>query len=138
MTNEQNFANDLQNFLQQGSELEYIQVDLRHEVAVQIERQMKEAGMNRKELAKRVSASQAYITKALSGDANLTLDTMAKLAYGLGARVHLRIYKAHDRPSWYAERRKSTGHVEVKSITGSRQRFRGRATHNGQWQQAVA
>lgn len=54
-------------------------------------RVMDESGVSRAELARRLQTSPAYVTKALRGDANLTISSMAKLARALDLelRVHL-------------------------------------------------
>jgi transcriptional regulator with XRE-family HTH domain len=54
-------------------------------------RLMKEKGVNRAELARRLGTSRAYITKMLSGNANFTLLTMVKLAMALDSAVHIHI-----------------------------------------------
>lgn len=56
-------------------------------VVHEIERQ----GITRTELAKRIGATPAYITKILRGEANFTLETKVRLARALDAdlRVHL-------------------------------------------------
>lgn len=44
-----------------------------------------------KELAKRLSISEARVSKILKGDTNLTIDTIAKLACAVNAEVNLSI-----------------------------------------------
>jgi len=48
---------------------------------------MQRQGVTRAELARRLGTSQAYITRVLSGNANFTLKTMAKLAHALGMQL---------------------------------------------------
>jgi transcriptional regulator with XRE-family HTH domain len=50
---------------------------------------MQEQGVSRAELARRLGKSRAYITQMLSGSANLTVRTLAEVAYALGAEVKL-------------------------------------------------
>jgi ribosome-binding protein aMBF1 (putative translation factor) len=45
--------------------------------------------ISRAELARRIGASPAYVTKVLRGDANLTIATMAKLAGATGHALRL-------------------------------------------------
>lgn len=45
---------------------------------------MSARGISRAELARRIGASPAYVTKVLRGDANLTIATMVKLAGAAG------------------------------------------------------
>lgn len=57
--------------------------------AVYIDRLMKELGISRSELAEKIGSSPAYISKVLRGDKNLTIESMAKLAWHVGARLHI-------------------------------------------------
>ena len=54
---------------------------------------MEAQGLSRSELAARLGASPAYVTKILRGNANFTLVSMVKLASALGGelRVHLAV-----------------------------------------------
>jgi len=63
---------------------------LKLEVADLIEKMMKEQGINRSTFAEIVGVSPAYITKALRGYANLTLDTLAKFGFALGHRFRIK------------------------------------------------
>ena len=54
-------------------------------------RLMEEQKVSRAELARRLGTSRAYVTKLLGGNANFTLQTMAKVAMALGAQVHVHI-----------------------------------------------
>jgi transcriptional regulator with XRE-family HTH domain len=54
-----------------------------------IARLMQEQGVTKAELARRLGKSRAYITQMLSGSANLTVRTLAEVAYALGAEVRL-------------------------------------------------
>jgi transcriptional regulator with XRE-family HTH domain len=47
--------------------------------------------LTRAELAARIGASPAYVSKALRGDVNFTLETMAKLALATGARLRVEL-----------------------------------------------
>jgi transcriptional regulator with XRE-family HTH domain len=52
---------------------------------------MQENNISRKELAKRLGTSPAYITKVLRGDINFTIDSMVKLAKAAGGTVQVHI-----------------------------------------------
>lgn len=54
-----------------------------------IARLMREQKVNRAELARRLGKSRAYVTQMLSGSANLTVRTLAEVAYALGVEVKL-------------------------------------------------
>jgi transcriptional regulator with XRE-family HTH domain len=52
---------------------------------------MKDSGINRTELAKRLGVSKAFITKLLNGNPNLTIRTMVSIAKSLGCEVSIDI-----------------------------------------------
>lgn len=54
-----------------------------------IARLMQERKVTKAELARRLGRSRAYITQMLSGSTNLTVRTLAEVAYALGAEVRL-------------------------------------------------
>src|SRR5689334_15908008 len=54
-------------------------------------REMERQGVNRSELARRIGATPAYVTKILRGKANFTLETMVRLARALAADLHVQI-----------------------------------------------
>jgi len=54
-----------------------------------IARLMREQKVTKAELARRLGRSRAYITQMLSGSTNLTVRTLAEVAYALGAEVRL-------------------------------------------------
>jgi len=69
-----------------------------------LEELMVEGHVSRKELADRLGKSKAHVTQILSGSRNLTLRTLAEVAYQLGARVHLDAQKSEQSPAaWYAK-----------------------------------
>lgn len=59
--------------------------------AMDIHRLMQQRGLSNVDLAQRIGVSQAYISKVLRGDANFTVQTMAKLASAVGARIHIQV-----------------------------------------------
>lgn len=54
-----------------------------------IARLMESRGVNRAELARRLGKSRAWVTQLLNGRANLTLKTLAEVAWALEAEVQL-------------------------------------------------
>lgn len=54
-----------------------------------IARAMKEKQVSRADLARRLGKSRAWITQVLSGRANLTLRTLAEIAWSLGVELRL-------------------------------------------------
>ena len=61
----------------------YHKEGLQLDVASQLIEAMEKGGVSRSELARRLDVSPAYITKVLQGNANLTLTSLAKLAFAL-------------------------------------------------------
>lgn len=54
-------------------------------------KEMERQGMTRTELAQRLGATPAYVTKILRGKVNFTLATMVRLARALDAEVHVQL-----------------------------------------------
>ena len=54
-----------------------------------VARLMMEAGVNKAELARRLGTSRARVTQLLGGETNMTVRTLAELAFALGAEVKL-------------------------------------------------
>lgn len=52
-------------------------------ITEQVCKRMEQLGMSRKELAEKMQASPAYITKVLRGSPNITIETMVKFARAL-------------------------------------------------------
>jgi transcriptional regulator with XRE-family HTH domain len=61
-----------------------------------IARLMDEQNISKADLARRMNKSRAWVTQLLSGSANMTVRTLAELAYTLGAEVKLQAQP----PSW--------------------------------------
>ncbi len=64
-----------------------------------VARKMKALGINRTELAERIDSSPQYITKILRGNANFTIQSMAKLARALDCDLQVRLADQH-RHEW--------------------------------------
>jgi plasmid maintenance system antidote protein VapI len=75
--------------------------DAKVEFAVAMERIMQQAGLNKSALAVRLGTSPAYITKVLRGDANLTINSMVKLARAAGGSLHIHVAKEHSEVRWF-------------------------------------
>lgn len=59
------------------------------EAAEFVARLMERQGVSKAELARRLGKSRAYVTQLLRGSTNLTVRTLAEVAYALGAEVKL-------------------------------------------------
>ncbi len=67
------------------SQIEAAKIDF----AVDLARQMSREGLIKRDLAARLGTSAAYATKVLRGDANLTLESMVRLARAAGGTLHV-------------------------------------------------
>lgn len=79
---------------------ELITTDVQLDVAVDIERLMEAEGLSKKELATRIGSSASYITQVLSGEKNLTIKSMVKLANAMGKRPRIEFIDKIARRSW--------------------------------------
>jgi len=71
---------------------------------------MKREGINRSELAERMGVPPSRITKMLSGDSNLTIDTLVRAGHAVGAELAQTFVPKGHRVSWMHHRRdKATG-----------------------------
>lgn len=57
----------------------------------QVNARMQAQGMSNAELARRMGTSAAYITRLFRGNANLSVQTMTKLAFAVGATLSLKL-----------------------------------------------
>lgn len=68
--------------------------------AIALERQRRSAGMTYKAVADKLGTSAAYITKVFRGDANVTIESMVKLARATGGHVEVRIVDSKTAANW--------------------------------------
>lgn len=80
---------------------DYLVEDAKIGFAVCVERRMKQLGMSKADLARKLATSQAYITKILRGDSNLTIRSMMGLAQALDGTMHLHIAPREARVRWF-------------------------------------
>jgi len=70
-------------------------------VSEEIALAMERARVSRSELARRLGTSPAYVTKILRGNANFTLDTLARIARALGGEFHFHLAPLGAGTRWY-------------------------------------
>jgi transcriptional regulator with XRE-family HTH domain len=80
---------------------EYAAEQAKLDFAVALERRMQQCDVHRAELARRLGTSGAAVTMALRGDANLTLDRMARMAHALDATVHVHVAPRESGVKWF-------------------------------------
>ncbi len=69
----------------------YFEEMLLLDVADKIISEMDRQDVNRRELAQKLGVSPAYITKILRGHANLTIESLAKIAFTLGMKWDIKM-----------------------------------------------
>lgn len=62
--------------------------------SVELENRRRASGMSYKDVSEKIGTSQPYVSKVFRGDANLTIETMVKLARATGGRLDLHIANA--------------------------------------------
>lgn len=62
--------------------------------SIELENRRIANAMSYKDVAEKIQTSQPYVTKVFRGDANLTIETMVKLARATGGRLDLHIADA--------------------------------------------
>ena len=60
--------------------------ELKAEIQLEIQKCLVDSGVTRRDLAKRMDCSAAWVTQALSDEANLTLESVSKIFLALGRR----------------------------------------------------
>jgi transcriptional regulator with XRE-family HTH domain len=103
----------------------------------EISRVMKQQGVSRAVLAKRLGTSSAYVTKILRGRANFTLASMTKMARALNCelRLHLAPAGVHGRfVDWLARKPLNPPAAPpglfLKSLGGASYQLHGQATND--------
>lgn len=72
---------------------------------------MREVGVSRSELARKIQASPAYVSKILRGDTNFSLDTMVKIATALASDFRCHLQPSGAKSQWldvYSARTRKT------------------------------
>ena len=71
--------------------IEYKIESVAFDISVQIYKQMKKLGINKKELAEKLGVSRSYITQLLKGKSNMTIETLIKVAKALGMTLQIKL-----------------------------------------------
>lgn len=86
---------------QLGNDENYESAAAKIEFAVELQRIMDQCGITKRELATRLGKSPAYITKALSGDENLTIETMVRFCRAVGGHYSSHISHSGSKVRWF-------------------------------------
>lgn len=66
------------------------------EVAVAIDRAIKDSNLSRTEVAALLQTSPSWVTKVLRGDVNLTIESMARLCHAVGYELQIKVLKRQE------------------------------------------
>ena len=91
MTKNKNVGSSFDDFLAEQGELEEATaLAVKRVITWQIEQAMKESGVSKSSLARRMHTSRTVVDRILdSSDSSLTLDTMTRAASALGRRLKI-------------------------------------------------
>jgi transcriptional regulator with XRE-family HTH domain len=79
---------------------------------------MKAQGITNSELARRAGTSPAYITKLFRGPANLSTETIAKLAKAVGCKAHLHLAGNGANVRWFDVHDRLDAHTTTRAYRG--------------------
>jgi len=87
--------------LDTANDIELISYDIKLDFALALEALLDRKGITKSDYAKEINSSPAYVTKVLRGDANLTIESMVKLANALDHAVHIHVAPKDARVRWF-------------------------------------
>lgn len=93
----------------------YVADHAKLDFAADIERHMESIGMTRSELAAKIGHAPSYITKVLRGDANLTIESMAKLSHALGCKLSIHVADNKAKTRWF-DLHDNTYHASISTV----------------------
>lgn len=86
-------AKKIKEFLENASKSESFWVNkAKIAFAVSLEQRRKQSGLTYKDVAEKLGTSSAYMTKVFSGEANMTIETMVRLARATGGQLHIEVF----------------------------------------------
>lgn len=94
---EENNTSCIAQYIEQADKTELDFGQLALSVSTEIYQIMAEKGITKADLAKRLGTSKAYVTKILTGDANLSLKTLAKIQNALNSQFKISLFKSEDK-----------------------------------------
>ena len=86
------------------------------EFTTRLSQVMKQKGISKAELARRMETSQAYITKVFRGDTNLTIGSMVKLARCAGMTYHADLKEKESPKAKVIQLRPSVYHTQTPRV----------------------
>jgi transcriptional regulator with XRE-family HTH domain len=79
----------------------YAQEMAKLEFAADLHAFMERQGIKQKIVAKALNKSEAFVSKALCGNTNLTIDSMVALAFACDGKVHLKVADVNSSTRWF-------------------------------------
>jgi len=101
-------SKNLRSFVENAKKEDFYWVEkLKLDFALELDRRRRALDMTGTEFAKELGVSRAYVSKVFRGDANLTIESMVKIARAAGARVSLSMVdenlpERQHRSQWWA------------------------------------
>jgi len=87
----------------------------------QIAEYMDTRGITKAALASRLGTSKAFVSKVLAGDANMTMRTISKILFHIGAKPEIKVVEKDTQVKWFGliaqKDRGSNSTVQSKSST---------------------
>jgi transcriptional regulator with XRE-family HTH domain len=88
----------------------------------QVAEYMDTRGITKTALAERLGTSKAFVSKILAGDANLTMKTISRILYHIGAKPEIKVVEKDTQVKWFGlisqKDRNSCSTVQSKPPTG--------------------
>lgn len=85
----------------QRNPIEEQTLEAKLDVAVEVERIMIQNGLSRAQLAKTMGTSAPYISKILQGDANLSIESLVKIATALNTQLDICFRAKNQTARWF-------------------------------------
>lgn len=88
---------------------------LKLEFAEELVKMLEARGLKRTELAEKLGTHRGYVTRVLNTDYNLTIETMARIALALDARIALHIHARDEMTQWMDLQLAGSGSARVEA-----------------------
>lgn len=85
-----------QRYMDLLNDVKFHEEGLKFDFAEEVSKYLDEQGVTRAELARRMGTSPAWVTKMLRTNWNMTMETMAKVAFYLGMKVEPKFVRIND------------------------------------------
>ncbi|WP_303951139.1 helix-turn-helix domain-containing protein [Desulfovibrio piger] len=102
---------------------ELVYSDLCFLITKEITRQMTLKGMTQTQLAQKIGKTPAFVSRALSGDQNLTLKTIASFIAALDSKMEVKILSQGSKGLWLQTSWDAQESHSPKSISAKKQKY---------------